>query len=125
MSRPEREAAERARRAWIIENDPNFAALDVRTRQEWVYLWDKRFPPPSEIESPAAREKRIAELARRMKLDAFRGRELALERTKEESMVKPKRDVARQPGQPSPRVDQSQQHQPSRGPSKDYDWYSR
>ena len=67
-SRPEREAAERARRAWIIENDPNFAEIPVRERQLMVDILDKRFPQPDGIESPAARENRIAELARRMKL---------------------------------------------------------
>ena len=36
MSRPERQAAERERRAWIIENDPHFAKISVRGRRGMV-----------------------------------------------------------------------------------------
>ena len=43
-SRPEREAAERARRAWHIESNPDFEALPVRKRRLIVDLWDKVLP---------------------------------------------------------------------------------
>ena len=66
------EAAERARRAWVIENDPHFAKISVLQRRGIVARWDEQFPPPKNwIKSPAARENRIAELARKMKLAAF------------------------------------------------------
>ena len=114
-SRPEREAAERERRAWIIENDPNFAKISVLQRRGMVARWDEQFPPPKNwIESPAARENRIAQVARRMKLSAFDMRTWELEEPKREAMVKLERAVARQ---------QASTRDP--GPSKDYDWQSR
>ncbi len=36
-----------------------------------VDRWDKRFPPPDEIESPEAREERIDKVARTMSQSAF------------------------------------------------------
>ena len=111
-SRPEREAAERARRAWIIENDPNFAKISVREQRVMVGVWDKQFPAPKDwIERPASRENRIAELARRMKLAAFDTRQWDLDA--------PKREAARQA-----KIALEREQQPTRtrdpGPTRDY-----
>ena len=110
-SRPEREAAERARRAWHIESNPAFETFSVRERRVMVNLWDKRFPMPERIEKPAERERRIEEVSTKMNRDAFHSRELALDRPKREAMLE--RLVARQPEQ-----------QPTRtrdpGPTRDY-----
>ena len=110
-SRPEREAAERARRAWHIESNPAFETFSVRERRLMVNIWDKRFAMPERIEKPAVRERRIEEVSTKMNRDAFHSRELALDRSKRETMLE--RAVARQPEQ-----------QPTRtrdpGPTRDY-----
>ena len=59
-----------------------------RERRLMVDIWYKRFPQPDWIESPAAREARIDQVARTMKLDAFDSRTWELEC--------PNREVARQ-----------------------------
>ena len=59
-----------------------------RERRLMVDIWYKRFPQPDWIESPAAREARIDQVARTMKLDAFDSRTWELEC--------PNQEVARQ-----------------------------
>ena len=59
-----------------------------RERRLMVDIWYKRCPQPDWIESPAAREARIDQVARTMKLDAFDSRTWELEC--------PNREVARQ-----------------------------
>ena len=110
-SRPEREAAERARRAWHIESNPAFETFSVRERRLMVNLWDKRFPMPERIEKPAVRERRIEEVSTKMNRDAFHSRELALDRPKREAMLE--RAVARQP-------EQQQERTRDPGPTRDY-----
>ena len=110
-SRPEREAAERARRAWHIENNPAFETLSMRERRVMVNLWDERFPMPERIEKPAERERRIEEVSTKMNRDAFHSRELALDRPKREAMLE--RLISRQP-------EQQQERTRDLGPTKDY-----
>ena len=110
-SRPEREAAERARRAWHIESNPAFETLSMRERRVMVNLWDKRFPMPERIEKPAERETRIEEVSTKMNRDAFHSRELALDRPKREAMLE--RLISRQP-------EQQQERTRDPGPTKDY-----
>ena len=112
-SRPEREASERARRAWIIENDPNFAAIAVHHRRGMVARWDEQFQPPREIESPWEREKRIDTVMRGMNQAAYDRRTWELDQSKRETMVKLERAVARQP-------EQQQARPRDPGPTRDY-----
>ena len=110
-SRPGREAAERARRAWHIESNPAFETLSMRERRVMVNLWDKRFPMRERIEKPAERERRIEEVSTKMNRDAFHSRELALDRPKREAMLE--RLISRQP-------EQQQERTRDPGPTKDY-----
>ena len=81
--------------------------LGAQTGQGVVEVWRDW------IESPAVRENRIAGLARKMKLAAFDTRTWELEESKRETMVKPNREVARQPEQPQARTRDP-------GPTRDY-----
>ena len=109
----------RERGAWGLARGEGGCALQLRPKPQHPVqmpplVQDEQFPAPQDwIESPAARENRIAELARTMKLSAFAVRTWELERTKEETMLKPNREVARQP---------EQHQQPTRdpGPTRDY-----
>ena len=116
-SRPEREQQERARRAWIVVKSPYFQKLPVGQQREIGARWDEQFPPPHEIESPWEREKRIEQVMRGMNQAAYDRRQLELDPSKRETMVKLERLVARQP----------EQQPPTRNPgtSKDYDWHGR
>ena len=112
-SRPEREQQERARRAWIVVNSPYFQKLLVGQQREIGARWDEQCPPPHKIESPWEREKRIEQVMRGMNQAAYDRRQLELDPSKRETMVKLERLVARQPEQPQT---------PTRdlGPTRDY-----
>ena len=75
--------------------------------------WDEQFQPPHEIESPWEREKRIEQVMRGMNQAAYDRRQLELDPSKRETMVKLERLVARQPEQQPTRT---RDH----GPTKDY-----
>ena len=98
-SRPEREQQERARRAWSVVKSPYFQKLPVGQQREIGARWDEQFPPPHEIESPWEREKRIEQVMRGMNQAAYDRRQLELDQSKRETMVKLERLVARQPEQ--------------------------
>ena len=112
-SRSEREQQDRARRAWIVVKSPYFQKLPVGQQREIGARWDEQFPPPHEIESPWEREKRIEQVMRGMNQAAYDRRQLELDQSKRETLVKLERLVARQPEQ-----------QPTRtrdlGPTRDY-----
>ena len=112
-SRPEREQQERARRAWIVVKSPYFQKLPVGQQREIGARWDEQFQPPHEIESPWEREKRIEQVMRGMNQAAYDRRQLELDPSKRETMVKLERLVARQPEQQPTRT---RDH----GPTKDY-----
>ena len=97
---------------------PYFQKLPVGQQREIGARWDEQFPPPHEIESPWEREKRIEQVMRGMNQAAYDRRQLELDPSKLETMVKLERLVVRQP---------EQQQAPTRNPgtSKDYDWHGR
>ena len=84
-AKPEWDATEQVRRAWLIENSSHFQALSVRDRRGIAARWDEKFPPTDEIQSPGAREKRIDTVLRGMNGDAYHAERWELERPEREA----------------------------------------
>ena len=95
-AKPERDAAERARRAWIVVESAHLQKIPARQQRGIVTRCDKQFQPPDEAESPAAREKRIDQVMREMNQQAYDWRRRELERPKLEAERAQWKENARQ-----------------------------